>query len=89
MEALGINIGYLLLQLLCFGLFILGLVVAVYLSARMAFRMSSKIDDSELVMAFEVTEDGIVIPKSVLQGAEKVELRQTKTKLILHLIVDE
>ena len=89
MEAWGINIGYLLIQVLCFAGFLGALVVAVYLAAQMAYNKSAKIDDSELVMSFDVSDEGIVIPKSVLQGAQQVELRQTKTQLILRLVSRE
>ena len=86
MEAVGINISYLLIQVLCFAGFLGALVLAVYLAARMAYNKSAKIDDSELVMTFDVADDGIMIPKSVLQGAEQVELRRTRTQLLLRLI---
>ena len=89
MEAIGINVGYLLIQVLCFAGFLGALVLAVYLAARMAYNKSAKIDDSELVMSFDVSEDGIVIPKSVLKGAEQVELRETKTQLILRPVSKE
>jgi hypothetical protein len=88
-ESVGINIGYLLLSLLCLGAFLAALAGGVYLAARMAYGMSAKIDDSELVMSFTVTDEGIVIPKSELGGAETVELRRTRTKLILHPVVKE
>ena len=89
MEAVGINVGYLLIQILCFAGFLGALVLAVYIAAKMAYNKSAKIDDSELVMSFAVTDEGIVIPKSVLQGAEQVELRQTKTQLILRPVSKE
>ena len=89
MDELGINFGLLLVQLLCFGTFIIGLTAAVYFSTRVAFNRYAKIDDSELVMSFEVSEEGITIPKSVFEDVEVVELRRTKTKLILHPVVDE
>ena len=89
MEAIGVNIAYLTVQLLCFGMFVAAFAGVVYLSTRYAYNKAEKIDDSELVMSFTVTEDGIVIPKSVLEGAEQIQLRRTKTKLILHPVVEE
>ena len=89
MESVGINVGYLLIQLLCFAGFLGALVLAVYLAAKMAYNKSAKIDDSELVMSFAVSDEGIVIPKSVLQGAQQVELRRTRTQLILRPLIKE
>ena len=89
MDSIGVNIGYLFLSLLCLGGFLAAMAGGVYLAARMAFNMSAKMDYSELVMSFDVGEEGIIIPKSVFEDAEKVELRQTKTELILRPIVED
>lgn len=89
MEAVGINVVYLVMQLLCFGLFVAAFAGAVYGATRYAYNKAAKVDDSELVITFDVSQEGIVIPKSVLQGAEQVELRRTRTQLILRPLFKE
>ncbi len=89
MESLGINIGYLALSLLCFTGFVVAMAGGVYLAARYAYNKSAQFDESELLMILAVTEEGITIPKSALLGAEKIELRRTNTKLILHPVIEE
>ena len=89
MEAVGINVGYLAIQLLCFGMFVVVFAGAVYLATRYAYNKAAKSDDSELLMTLDVMDEGIVIPKSIFEAAAQVELRRTKTQLILRPIDKE
>ncbi|MBE2220935.1 MAG: hypothetical protein IAF02_05315 [Anaerolineae bacterium] len=79
MEAYGINMGYLLIQLFCLvviPLLILGSVV-YWLIKRNPFKQG------ELITTLVVTDEGVVIPKELLPDTENINIYKHKDKLIL------
>jgi hypothetical protein len=79
MEAVGINVGYLLIEVFC--LFVIPVLILGGVIYWLIKRNSLKQD--ELVAMLTVTEEGIVIPKKLLPNATTIEVYQQKDKIIL------
>ncbi len=79
MEAVGINVGYLLIQLFC-----LFVVPALILGGVVYWLIKrSSLNQSDLVANIAVTEEGIVIPLKLLPDADNFAVYQQKDKIIL------
>ncbi|MCI0399506.1 MAG: hypothetical protein L0332_32155 [Chloroflexi bacterium] len=88
MEALGINIGYFLGQLLAIlllALLVIGPVFLVFLLIKLAI----KPEKTELLMTAEVTQQGVLVPRQLLHGATEVEIRRKQAMLLLVPVVKE
>ena len=79
MEAVGINIGYLLVEIFC--LFIIPVLILGGVIYWLIKRNSLKQD--ELIATLTVTDEGIVIPKELLPTTQNLEVYQQKDKIIL------
>jgi hypothetical protein len=79
MEAIGINLSYLLIQLFC--LFVIPVLILGGVIYWLIKRNSLKQD--ELVATLTVTDEGVVIPKKLLPNTQTLEVYQQKDKIIL------
>ncbi len=79
METLGINIGYLALQVCIFILIPLIILGGVSLY----FRTKGTSHDTETVMIIPVTDEGVVIPVQLLKGADEVAIKRKQDTLFL------
>jgi hypothetical protein len=78
-EAVGINVGYLLIQLFC--LFVIPALIiggVVYWLIR-----RNSLNQDDLVANLPVTDEGIAIPKELLPNTKNLEVYQQKDKIIL------
>jgi len=86
MEITGINIGYLLVQVLCIGSFLLLVGGAVVLLAMYMGRVLRKTENEaqgDLLMTAVVGPDGVLVPAELLAGSQQVEIRQQYGRLLL------
>lgn len=86
MEATGINIGYLLVQILCVGGFLLLVGIGAVLLAMYMGRIMRKTEDEaqgDLLMTAVVGPDGVLVPAELLPGSKQVEIRQQYGRLLL------
>jgi hypothetical protein len=86
MEATGINIGYLLVQVLCIGSFLLLVGGAAVLLAMYMGRVLRKTENEaqgDLLMTAVVGPDGVLVPAELLAGSKQVEIRQQYGRLLL------
>lgn len=86
METTGINAGYLLIQLLCLGSFILVAGGAAVLQARHMGRILRRAEDEaqgELLLTVTAGPDGVLVPAELLGGSRQVEIRQQRGRLLL------
>lgn len=86
MEGIGINLGYLLLQLL--GLLVIlailaGIVLLVVGLLRRGRPRPSPATGSVLIMEVEVTETGLLIPGGLLGDARRAEIRKRDDVLLV------
>lgn len=85
MEELGINVGFLLVQLLALvllvSLAVIPLVVIVGVWRR--YRSIEYAEEKNLNMRAEVTTEGLFIPASLLPGVKTVEIRKRGENLLL------
>jgi len=79
MDAVGINLGYLLVQLFC--LFVIPALILGGILYWLIKRNSLKQD--QLVATLTVTDDGIVLPKKLFSNTQNLEVYQQKDKIIL------
>lgn len=81
MESLGINLGYLVMQLCIFFVPLIGLgLVFYYLGSK------GMLHGTETVTTIPVTDEGVVIPTQLLKGAKKVTIKRKGDTLFLVLI---
>ncbi|MCP4363409.1 MAG: hypothetical protein GY796_35870 [Chloroflexi bacterium] len=83
METLGINIGYLVMQLACFGIFIGLFVLVMIVMARYLSNKTWAANKTTLLRTETVTDDGVTIPTSLLYGAKQVEIREQNGRLLI------
>lgn len=79
MEALGINVGYLVMQVLGIAVCITLLVVIAYFALRPFFRAGN----GEKVMTLSVTAEGVIIPAELLPEGGQVEIWQDGETVIV------
>lgn len=79
MEAVGINLGYLLVQLFC--LFVIPALILGCVIYWLIKRNSLKQD--QRVATLTVTDEGVVIPKKLLPEATNLDVYQQNDKIIL------
>lgn len=79
MEALGINVGYLVLQVCIFILIPLTLLGGVFLY----FGTKGTLRGAETMMILPVTDEGVIIPIQLLKGADEVAIKRKQDTLFL------
>lgn len=79
MEALGINLGYLAIQILCM------MVIPLLIAAGIAYWLIQRnaLKEANIITTIVVTDDGAMIPNDFLLGATEVDVYQNKNKLVL------
>ena len=79
MEAVGVNVGYLLIQLFCL------VVIPVLILASVVYWLIKRnpFKQNDFVTTITVTDEGIVIPKELLPDTESIDIYKQKDKLIL------
>ena len=79
MEALGINIAYLALQVCIFILIPLTILGGVFLY----FGTTGTLRGAETMMILPVTDEGVIIPIQLLKGADEVAIKRKQDTLFL------
>ncbi len=79
MEALGINVGYLMLQVFC----IIVLPLLIVMGIVYWLIQKSSLKKADIVTTISVTDEGLTIPKKLLPDAANFVVYQQKDKIIL------
>ncbi|KAA3655710.1 MAG: hypothetical protein DWQ04_33135 [Chloroflexi bacterium] len=84
MEAVGINLGYLLIEvgIICLPVLVVGGLVIWYV------RRQTNNTKSELIMTLDVSPSGTTIPQELLADATQIEVRKRGKTLILIPVSD-
>jgi len=82
MESLGINWGYLLVQVIDFLIIAVAISLVVLVIIFLTRDMRRR-DRSALIIQVQVDETGVRIPKELLLGAKSVEIRKRAGEIIV------
>lgn len=80
MEATGLNVGYLMMQIVCLLLIgLVGVAIVVFIFNK----VGGQAKELEFIDSLAVTDDGVVIPKQVLGQVSNVNLYKRGQEIIL------